>query len=610
MRGVAFLFRLTGLVSQADRRRSAARTKPRPTARRLLCEALEARTLLSSAPVAMLGSLSDDAGPDSTSPALSLSLRDAASSSPIGAVNAPADSSAASTATRAAGAYRFASGVAFTPIVSSVARSGLTGSNGVQTLTISGARFAPGAKVRLRSPNVDATVAATFVNSARLQINVVLGNDPSTWTAQVVNPGGAKSRAASFAVKAPKPAIASLSVTGTTADSAAFTVIVKGNTLGRRSVVQWNGSNRATTPVFSSNGRLVTGLQASISAADIASAGTARVTVYSPGPGGGTSAAATLAVRANATQASRVVGYILNSDPHKSDIDYSMLTQVIYASLGVNADGTLGQNITLSQLGVVVSAAHAAGARVSISVGCANSPVFHNIATNPSLLATFSRQVAEFCAQNKLDGVDLDWEGNGKVAANTPNPADYGVIIHALRSRMAPGALLSVAVSATRRDISAASASELDWVAMMGYDLAPGQHAGWTESQQYLNRWATAYGVPRAKLLWGVPFYGKDKSWANCFYGKIIDDAHPAPNLDQVYDPIARDTWYFNGIGTMQRKAQYVLDNGFGGLMIWELGEDHFDSQGRYDQWSLLPAIYSVMASSMHRSAAAASGVA
>jgi hypothetical protein len=56
------------------------------------------------------------------------------------------------------------------------------------------------------------------------------------------------------------------------------------------SVVQWNGASRPTTYVNSGT------LQASISAADIATPTTARITVYTPPPGGGTSGGLDLAV--------------------------------------------------------------------------------------------------------------------------------------------------------------------------------------------------------------------------------------------------------------------------------------------------------------------------
>src|SRR5437588_965580 len=65
--------------------------------------------------------------------------------------------------------------------------------------------------------------------------------------------------------------------------SPAFTLTVNGTGFVSGSVVNWNGSPRATTFVSSSQ------LTAAISAADVAVAGTATVTVSSPSPGGGVS---------------------------------------------------------------------------------------------------------------------------------------------------------------------------------------------------------------------------------------------------------------------------------------------------------------------------------
>ena len=61
------------------------------------------------------------------------------------------------------------------------------------------------------------------------------------------------------------------------------------------SVVRWNGSDRPTT----SNGS-INGLIAQISASDVAAAGTAAVTVFNPGPGGGSSNASTFTINSGA----------------------------------------------------------------------------------------------------------------------------------------------------------------------------------------------------------------------------------------------------------------------------------------------------------------------
>src|SRR5690606_11356783 len=81
----------------------------------------------------------------------------------------------------------------------------------------------------------------------------------------------------------PIPATTSLTPTSATAGGPGFTLTVNGSNFIAGSVVRWNGANRATTFVSA------TQLQAAIPASDIATAGTATVTVVNPAPGGGTS---------------------------------------------------------------------------------------------------------------------------------------------------------------------------------------------------------------------------------------------------------------------------------------------------------------------------------
>jgi subtilisin len=84
---------------------------------------------------------------------------------------------------------------------------------------------------------------------------------------------------------APAPVATSLSPSLVNAGSAAFNLTVNGSNFVPSSVVRWNGADRTTTYVSS------TELRAAIAAADVAAAGSANVTVFTPAPGGGTSAA-------------------------------------------------------------------------------------------------------------------------------------------------------------------------------------------------------------------------------------------------------------------------------------------------------------------------------
>src|SRR5205814_9403767 len=84
----------------------------------------------------------------------------------------------------------------------------------------------------------------------------------------------------------------SIATASGTAVGAAFTLTptTTSTNFAITSVVRWNGTSRTTT-YFSS-----TQLQAQITAADIATAGTASVTVFSPTPGGGPSGASTFTI--------------------------------------------------------------------------------------------------------------------------------------------------------------------------------------------------------------------------------------------------------------------------------------------------------------------------
>ena len=88
----------------------------------------------------------------------------------------------------------------------------------------------------------------------------------------------------------PVPTATSLLPSSTTAGGAAFTLTVTGTNFVSTSTVQWNGSARATTFVSSAK------LTAAILANDIATAGTASVTVVNPSPGGGTSNSLTFTI--------------------------------------------------------------------------------------------------------------------------------------------------------------------------------------------------------------------------------------------------------------------------------------------------------------------------
>jgi hypothetical protein len=90
----------------------------------------------------------------------------------------------------------------------------------------------------------------------------------------------------------PVPTISAISPTSAVAGAAAFPLTINGSGFIAGSVVNWNGAPLTTTYV---NG---TQLTATVTAADVAAAGGALVTVQNPAPGGGTSADAGFTIAA------------------------------------------------------------------------------------------------------------------------------------------------------------------------------------------------------------------------------------------------------------------------------------------------------------------------
>ncbi len=119
-----------------------------------------------------------------------------------------------------------------------------------------------------------------------------VSNTASITTASNDPVAGNNSVTVNTTVNNPVPAISSLSPPGTAPGGAAFTLTVNGSSFVSNSTVQWKGLARSTTFVS------FTQLTVSILASDIATAGTATVTVVNPAPGGGTSSGATFTISA------------------------------------------------------------------------------------------------------------------------------------------------------------------------------------------------------------------------------------------------------------------------------------------------------------------------
>lgn len=271
----------------------------------------------------------------------------------------------------------------------------------------------------------------------------------------------------------------------------------------------------------------------------------------------------------------KVVGYLPSWAGAVNQVQYSKLTHINYAFVIPNGSGGLGAIDNVSKLQSLVSTAHANGVKVSISIGGWNNgddSGFESLAANSGTRTTFVNNVLNMVNQYNLDGADIDWEyPNDGASAN-----NYSALMQQLSTALHnQGKLLTAAViSNDGSSINANVFGYVDFLNLMAYDGDGPNHSPYSLAQTSLNYWI-GRGLPKAKAILGVPFYGREPYTS---YADILAGGG-SPNSD---------TWNgigYNGIPTIKSKTSLALSQG-GGIMMWELSQDATGAN------SLLSAIY------------------
>ncbi len=183
--------------------------------------------------------------------------------------------------------------MAATPTITSVVPSSTVVGGSAFTMTVNGNNFDSNAVVNING----SARPTTYVSSTQLTAQIPATDIAATsnLNVSVTNPsaGGGISAVQTFTVGNVAPSTTSISSSVVPAGNGAFTLTVNGSNFLPGSVVQFNGSARATTYVSP------TQLTAAITAADLLTPGSFNVAVVNPAPGGGTSNAQVLTVAGN-----------------------------------------------------------------------------------------------------------------------------------------------------------------------------------------------------------------------------------------------------------------------------------------------------------------------
>jgi len=344
-----------------------------------------------------------------------------------------------------------------------------------------------------------------------------------------------------------------------------------------------------------------------------------------------------------------VMAYFMGGEV-PADMPVELLTHVCYAFADVSESGGvhLERNRDAANLQKLTALkARNPRLKVLLSVGgWDKSKYFSNAALTPQSRKLFCDTAIALVAQNRLDGLDIDWEYPGnKGAGNVCRPEDrenFTLLLRDLRTRMDAASRqrlqLTVATGAFKlylvRTEPQKFAQYVDYVNIMTYDFCgfgekfTGHHANLRPSPADKNGGHSSVaavenhitvGIPTQKIVLGCAFFGKgwdggvraagtplfapvDTRASKAFsasYAKLADAYINKNGYVRYWDANAQAPYLWNAATrtfvtyedeeSIAAKCRYARQMGLAGVMFWEY---HGDKENR-----LLRTLYSALVS-------------
>ncbi len=294
-----------------------------------------------------------------------------------------------------------------------------------------------------------------------------------------------------------------------------------------------------------------------------------------------------------------------------NDVQYRSVTHIAHAFIAAKPDGSL--EVPSGFLYPMLNqTAHRNGVNVVVAVGGWGdySARFSPMATDTAARHRFVANLTDFCITNNYDGADIDWE----YPANASDRSNLLSLVRELRTAFNayyPPLSISLAMPATGWsgqwfDV-ASMQSNVDWFGIMTYDFygnwtaksGPNSalYGNWSTNSEGWIDYSVGYynstrGLPAAKLLVGLPFYG----WvfnASSMYGSSTGASQStynaiAPKLNQgwtrSWDTEGNVPYMVNQNQTqvisyddsvsVGVKCDYVNSRNLGGAIVWAIGQD------------------------------------
>lgn len=204
--------------------------------------------------------------------------------------------------------------------------------------------------------------------------------------------------------------------------------------------------------------------------------------------------------------------------------------------------------------------------------GWYESETIFPMAENIEKREAYVDSLVQFCVENNLGGVDLDWEA---YPTSVPE-ADYISLVDLLSEKLRENNLkFTVAVAASHHSLAAKFKNKVDQINIMSYGVLDenGNQVTMAQLTGWLHKFEVA-GVPRSKLIVGVPFYGKRPYDANDNSPQAITYSYITQQSSPEFEDNKYGEYSYNGRGLMHTKTKFLRENFYFGIMSWELSQD------------------------------------
>jgi len=341
-----------------------------------------------------------------------------------------------------------------------------------------------------------------------------------------------------------------------------------------------------------------------------------------------------LNAQAAATPKHAIVAYVFpqNTVLQPGDIAANKLTRINYAFANIK-DGKIidGFPTTAANLATLTALRQQnPSLTVLASVGGWTwSGNFSDVALTPQSRAIFIDSVVAFVERYNLDGLDIDWEYPGMIGnGNRFRPEDkqnYTLLLKELRERfnreekkLHRRLFITIATGSSKEFLGHTEMAEVqkyvDTVNLMAYDFyepgsepTTGHHAPLLtnpndpkhiSADNSVRQYEQA-GVPAAKIVLGVPFYGHVWGQVPATNHGLFQPGKPIPNTFARYNDISNMlnsgfTRYWDATAdapylynpekqifvsyedpeSLALKSNYLLDHHLGGIMFWDYSSD------------------------------------